>query len=88
MNISQKSIGSNNTQIAIQNNIKGSHIISGTCIINGTVVVNGVELPPPPTKCRNTTIINNKVDMSLRTESGRRLCVHGGICGFEEARRC
>ena len=61
MNISQKSFGSNNTQIAVQNVIKGSHIISGTCVIDGTVVVNGVELPSPPTKCRSTTIIDNKV---------------------------
>jgi len=61
MNISQKSIGRNNVQIGVQNNIKGSNIISGTAIINGTVIVNGAELPTPPTNCRNTTIINNKV---------------------------
>jgi len=61
MNIKQKSYGSNNVQIGVMNNIKGCNIISGACVINGTVVVNGVELPPPPTKCYSTTIINNKV---------------------------
>ena len=59
--INQKCTGSNNIQIGMQNTIKGSNIISGTAIINGTVIVNGVELPPPPTKCYNTTIINGKV---------------------------
>lgn len=61
MNINQKSYGSNGVQIGVMNNIKGCNIISGACVIDGTVVVNGVELPPPPTKCRSTTIINNKV---------------------------
>lgn len=59
--INQKCTGSNSIQIGMQNTIKGSNIISGTAIINGTVIVNGVELPPPPTKCCNTTIINGKV---------------------------
>ena len=61
MNIKQKSYGRNNVQIGVQNNIQGSSIISGIAIINGTVVVNGVELPTPPTSCRSTAIINNKV---------------------------
>lgn len=61
MIINQKDFGNNNVMIGVQNNIKGSNIISGTAIINGIVIVNGVELPPPPTNCRSTTIINNKV---------------------------
>lgn len=61
MQINQKNVGNNNVIIGSRNNIKGSNIISGSCIINGTVVVNGVELPPPPTSCHNTTVINNKV---------------------------
>jgi hypothetical protein len=61
MEIRQKSYGSNSVQIGCGNVIKGSNIISGTAIINGTVIINGVELPPPPTDCRSTTVINNKV---------------------------
>ena len=61
MNINQKSIGTNNVQIGCCNVIKGSNIISGSAIVDGRVIVNGVELPPPPTNCHNTTIINNKV---------------------------
>lgn len=59
--IHQRNYGKNNVQIGVQNVIKGSNIISGTAIINGTVIVNGVELPPPPTGCYSTTVINNKV---------------------------
>ena len=61
MNINQKCNGKNNVMIGNCNVIKGSNIISGSAIIDGTVIVNGVELPPPPTKCRSITIINNKV---------------------------
>lgn len=57
----QKSYGGNNIQIGVQNTIKDSNILSGTVIINSTVIVDGVELPKPPTKCHNTTIIDNKV---------------------------
>ena len=60
MKNSQKCYEVNNVIIGNGNTIKGSNILSGTAIINGTVIVNGVELPPPPTSCRNTTIINNK----------------------------
>lgn len=51
----------NNIQIGSNNVIKDCDIIGGAVIINGRVIVDGVELPKPPTKCRNTTIINNKV---------------------------
>lgn len=61
MEIRQKSYGSNNIQIGSCNMIKGSHIIGGAAIINGTVIINGVELPPPPTDCHSTTVINNNV---------------------------
>lgn len=61
MQINQKSVGNNNVIIGSHSKIKGSNIISGIYIIDGTVVVNGVELPPPPTGCHNTTVINNKV---------------------------
>lgn len=60
MTINQKNFGNNNVQIGSMNVVKGSNILSGTAIINGTVIVNGVELPPPPTCCYNTTIINGK----------------------------
>ena len=59
--INQKCTGSNNIQIGTLNTIKGCNIISDTAIIDGTVIVNGVELPAPPTKCCNTSIINGKV---------------------------
>ena len=61
MNNKQINYVNNSVHFGNNNVIKGSSIISGTCVIDGTVVVNGVELPPPPTKCRSTTIINNKV---------------------------
>lgn len=59
--INQNNFGSGNIQIGVQNNIKGSNMISGTVIINNRVIMNGVELPPPPTGCHNTAVINNKV---------------------------